>query len=81
MAHPSMIHTASSGCVKKYRELDFELDFTVAEDCITAYFDVKRQTLCIGNKWWGSSGSTGRIGGGKKHEIYAATFGGHLFYD
>ena len=30
----------------------------------------------------GSSGSRGRLGGGgKKHEIYAAKFDGHLFYD
>ena len=28
-----------------------------------------------------SSGSSGRVRGGKKHEIYVATFGGHLFYD
>ena len=29
-----------------------------------------------------SSGSSGRVrGGGEKHEIYAAAFGGHLFYD
>ena len=28
-----------------------------------------------------SSGSSGRGGGGKKHEIYTAAFGGHLFYD
>ena len=29
-----------------------------------------------------SSGSKGRVrGGGKKNEIYAADFGGHLFYD
>ena len=28
-----------------------------------------------------SGGSTGRVrGGGKKHEIYEATFSGHLFY-
>ena len=28
-------------------------------------------------------GSSGRVrrGGGKKHEIYVAAFGGHLFYD
>ena len=26
-----------------------------------------------------SSGSSSRIGGGKKHEIYVAAFGGHLF--
>ena len=29
----------------------------------------------------GSSGSSGRVRGGEKHEIYAAAFGGHLFYD
>ena len=29
-----------------------------------------------------SSGSSGRVrGGAEKHEIYAAAFGGHLFYD
>ena len=29
-----------------------------------------------------SSGSSGRVrGGGEKHEIYVAAFGGHLFYD
>ena len=29
-----------------------------------------------------SSGSSGRIeGGAEKHEIYAAAFGSHLFYD
>ena len=29
-----------------------------------------------------SSGSRGRVrGGAKKHEIYVAAFGGHLFYD
>ena len=28
-----------------------------------------------------SSGSSGRVRGGEKHEIYAAAFGGHLFYD
>ena len=28
-----------------------------------------------------SSGSSGRVRGAEKHEIYAATFGGHLFYD
>ena len=28
-----------------------------------------------------SSGSNGRVRGAKKHEIYAASFGGHLFYD
>ena len=28
-----------------------------------------------------SSVSSGRVRGGKKHEIYAAAFGGHLFYD
>ena len=29
-----------------------------------------------------SIGSSGRVGGGgKKHEIYVAAFGGHLFYD
>ena len=29
-----------------------------------------------------SCGSSGRVrGGGEKHEIYAAAFGGHLFYD
>ena len=28
-----------------------------------------------------SIGSSGRVGGAKKHEIYVATFGGHLFYD
>ena len=27
----------------------------------------------------GSSGPVGRGGGGKKHEIYVAAFGGHLF--
>ena len=27
-----------------------------------------------------SSGSSGRVRGGKKHEIYAAAFGGHPFY-
>ena len=26
-------------------------------------------------------GSSGRVGRGKKHEIYVAAFGGHLFYD
>ena len=25
--------------------------------------------------------SSGRVRGGRKHEIYAATFGGHLFYN
>ena len=30
----------------------------------------------------GSSGSSGRVEGrAEKHEIYAAEFGGHLFYD
>ena len=29
----------------------------------------------------GSSGSSGRVGGAKKHEIYVAAFGSHLFYD
>ena len=28
-----------------------------------------------------SSRFSGRLAGGKKHEIYAAPFGGHLFYD
>ena len=28
-----------------------------------------------------SSGSSGRVGGGEKHEIYMAAFGSHLFYD
>ena len=28
-----------------------------------------------------SSGSSSRVRGAKKHEIYAAAFGGHLFYD
>ena len=28
-----------------------------------------------------SSGSSGWVRGAKKHEIYSATFGGHLFYD
>ena len=28
-----------------------------------------------------SSGSSGRVRGAEKHEIYVATFGGHLFYD
>ena len=29
-----------------------------------------------------SIGSSGRVGeGGKKHEIYVAAFGSHLFYD
>ena len=28
-----------------------------------------------------SSGSSDRVGGGEKHEIYAAAFGSHLFYD
>ena len=28
-----------------------------------------------------SSGSSGWVGGAKKHEIYVAAFGGHLFYD
>ena len=28
-----------------------------------------------------SSGSSGRVGGAEKHEIYVAAFGGHLFYD
>ena len=28
-----------------------------------------------------SSGSSGRVRGGEKHEIYVAAFGGHLFYD
>ena len=28
-----------------------------------------------------SSGSSGWVGGAEKHEIYAAAFGGHLFYD
>ena len=28
-----------------------------------------------------SSGSSGRVRGGEKHEIYAGAFGGHLFYD
>ena len=33
--------------------------------------------------WWYDSGSSGRVKGegGKKHEIYAGAFGGHLFYD
>ena len=26
-------------------------------------------------------GFSGRVGGGEKHEIYLAAFGGHLFYD
>ena len=28
-----------------------------------------------------SIGSSGRVGGAKKHEIYVVAFGGHLFYD
>ena len=28
-----------------------------------------------------SIGSSGWVGGAKKHEIYVATFGGHLFFD
>ena len=28
-----------------------------------------------------SSGSSLRVGGGEKHEMYATTFGGHLFCD
>ena len=28
-----------------------------------------------------SSGSSGRVGGAEKHEIYAAAFGSHLFYE
>ena len=28
-----------------------------------------------------SSGSNGRVDGAEKHEIYAAAFGSHLFYD
>ena len=28
-----------------------------------------------------SIGSTSQVGGVKKHEIYVAAFGGHLFYD
>ena len=28
-----------------------------------------------------SSGSSGRIVGAEKHEIYGTAFGGHLFYD
>ena len=28
-----------------------------------------------------SIGSSRGVGGGKKHEIYVAAFGGHLFYD
>ena len=28
-----------------------------------------------------SSGSSGRVRGAEKHEIYAVAFGGHLFYD
>ena len=28
-----------------------------------------------------SSGSSGRVRGAEKHEIYAATFGDHPFYD
>ena len=28
-----------------------------------------------------SSGSSGLVRGAEKHEIYAAAFGGHLFYD
>ena len=34
------------------------------------------------NSTYFSIGSSGRVGeGGKKHEIYMAAFGGHLFYD
>ena len=29
----------------------------------------------------GSIGSSGWVGGAKKHEIYVTAFGGHLFYD
>ena len=37
-----------------------------------------KRTSSYGN----SSGSSGRVrGGAEKHEIYAAAFGGHPFYD
>ena len=35
MTSPSMIQSALPGCVQKYRELGFELDFAVAVDFIT----------------------------------------------
>ena len=39
------------------------------------------QNVC-GYIFSNSSGSSDRVrGGGRKHEIYAAAFGGHLFYD
>ena len=35
----------------------------------------------VGSELGGSSGSSSWVRGGEKHEIYAAAFGGHLFYD
>ena len=43
------------------------------EGCIQACFG---QGMCIP-----SSGSSGQVRGGEKHEIYAAASGSHLFYD
>ena len=36
---------------------------------------------CVSTDGLSSSGSSGRVGGAEKHEIYADAFGGHLFYD
>ena len=39
------------------------------------------QVRLIASEIQTSSRSSGRVRGGEKHEIYAAAFGGHLFYD
>ena len=37
--------------------------------------------ICVDNSVDAVAGSSGRVRGAEKHEIYVAAFGGHLFYD
>ena len=54
------------------------------------FYIYNKYNICILCKLWmskvpltlsSSTRSSGRVGRDKKHEIYVAAFGGHLFYD
>ena len=54
------------------------MQFILLKEPIELSEGTSLMTLCSAP----SSGSSGRVrGGAEKHEIYAAAFGGHLFYD
>ena len=56
------------------------------EETIGTLAHLSQQVMSVNMWYWdclsfSSIGSSGRVGGAKKHEIYVAAFGSHLFYD